>query len=277
MRSRKQQPFLDTIVEKFQSSFETGLYRKPTHTGLGLKYNSYTSKTYKVNLISCLVDRAYKLCSTTIAFTKEIEFLKKYFYQNGFPIKLVNSKIQSKINSFNDVQTIPQTAPKLKLFSSLPYLNKESNAGIHKEIQELAFKFFPQIDLHIVFKNQNTISNFFGFKDRIPDLVRSNVVYKYSCAHCDATYYGETTRHLSTRIAEHRGLSSRTGMPVLKPLNSAIRDHAISSNHEILRSDFSIVFSCKTNNLKISESIIISKNNPSLNNSDSSVPLNVLN
>ena len=73
VENNNQLPFLDTIVDKFENSFETGLYRKPTHTGLGLKYNSYTSKTYKVNLISCLVDRAYKLCSTSIAFTKEIE------------------------------------------------------------------------------------------------------------------------------------------------------------------------------------------------------------
>ena len=133
-----------------------------------------------MNLISCLVDRAYKLCSTRLAFDKEIEFLKKYFSQNGFPVKIVNSKIQEKINSFEIAKVIPQTAAKLKLFSSLPYLDKESNAGTHKEIQELVFKFFPQIELNIVFKNQKTIQNVFNFKDRIPDLMRSNVVYKYT-------------------------------------------------------------------------------------------------
>ena len=106
--------------------------------------------------------------------------------------------------------------------------------------------------------------------------MRSNEAYKYSCAHCDATYYGETTRHLSTRIAEHRGLSVRTGMPVLNPLNSSIRDHAIFSNHDISTNRFSIVFSYNSYNLRTSESIIISQNSPSLNNTESSVPLNVL-
>ena len=41
--------FLDTIVHKLENSFETGLYRKPSHTGLGLKYNSFISRTYKTN------------------------------------------------------------------------------------------------------------------------------------------------------------------------------------------------------------------------------------
>ena len=89
-------------------------------------------------------------------------------------------------------------------------------------------------------------------------------------------YIGETSRHLSTRIAEHRGLSSRTGMPVSKPLNSSIRDHAMSSNHDISSSNFSVIFSCSEFNLRVSESILISKNNPSLNNTESSAPLNVL-
>ena len=121
-------------------------------------------------------------------FCKRDKFFEKVFFQNGYPVKLVNSKIQKKINSFDNVKILPLTVPKLKLFSCLPYLNKESNAGVHKDIQELVVKFFPQIDLNIVFKNQNTIANFFSFKDRIPDLLRSNVVYKFSCAHCDATY-----------------------------------------------------------------------------------------
>ena len=276
VETNNQLPFLDTIVRKLEDSFETGLYRKPTHTGLGLKYNSFISKTYKLNLIGCLIDRAYKLCSTSLAFAEEMDFLKKYFYQNGFPIKLVNSKFKNKLSTLTKTKMISPTVSKLKLFSCVPYLDKESNAGIHSEIQELVAKFYPQIELCIIFKNRNTIGSFFNFKDRIPDLMRSNVVYKYSCAHCDATYYGETTRHLSTRIAEHRGLSVRTGMPVLNPLNSSIRDHAIFSNHGISTNSFSIVFSCNSYNLKTSESIIISQNKPSLNNTESSVPLNVL-
>ena len=41
--------------------------------------------------------------------------------------------------------------------------------------------------------------------------VRSNIAHKYKCRICYYTYYDETHRHLKTRFAEHRGISSRTG------------------------------------------------------------------
>ena len=35
-------PFLDILIEHKNNSFSTSLYRKPTFTGLGLKFNSFT-------------------------------------------------------------------------------------------------------------------------------------------------------------------------------------------------------------------------------------------
>ena len=104
----------------------------------------------------------------------------------------------------------------------------------------------------------------------------SNIVYKFSCGQCTATYYGETTRHLRTRIAEHRGLSARTGQPVTRPLHSSIRDHALASGHDINTDDFQVVFATNTVKLRIAESIIIHENRPNLNNMESSAPLKIL-
>ena len=271
-----QLPFLDTIVTKLDFTFETGLYRKPTFTGLGMKFDSSLPKTYKLNLIDCFLDRAHKLCSTMTLFYSEIENLKKFFFQNGFPIKLVEGKIRKKLSDIHNSKPIVHTVPKLDIYACFPFLDKTSNRKIHDEIQEIITKFYPQINLKIIFKNNNTISSFFNFKDRIPDEVRSNIVYKYCCGQCCATYYGETTRHLRTRIAEHLGLSARTGKPVLKPLNSSIRDHSLETSHDILKNNFSIVFSSSSYNLRTSESIFIKQYSPSLNNTESSSPLNIL-
>ena len=166
--------------------------------------------------------------------------------------------------------------PKLSLYASIPYSSKANNRNIHKDVQDIVTKFFPQIDLKIIFRNTHTIGSLFRFKDSIPSSVRSNIVYKYSCAQCAATYYGETSRHFCTRIAEHKGLSVRTGKPVTNPLNSSIRDHSIQTGHELFNSNFSIVFSTNVQNLRISESIIINRNQPSLNNTESSAPLHIL-
>ena len=43
----------------------------------------------------------------------------------------------------------------------------------------------------------------FSVKDPAPVALRSNVVYKFTCASCNSCYVGETSRHLSTCIREH--------------------------------------------------------------------------
>ena len=43
----------------------------------------------------------------------------------------------------------------------------------------------------------------FSVKDPIPLDLCSRVVYKFSCAGCNACYIGETSGHISTHIREH--------------------------------------------------------------------------
>ena len=86
--------------------------------------------------------------------------------------------------------------------------------------------------------------------------LQSNIVYKYSYLHV-----GETTRHLRTRISEHRGLSPRSGLPVGSKNNSNIYAHYIDTGHDILPSQFEIVGN-QDFYLKIAESLIIHKTKP---------------
>ena len=55
--------------------------------------------------------------------------------------------------------------------------------------------------------------------------MRSAVAYIYQCPKCGAQYVGSTNRNLSTRAAEHAGVSVRTGLPLSQPCQSHIRDH----------------------------------------------------
>ena len=77
--------FLNVLLEKENNVFLTVVYRKPSSTGLGIKFDSAISFKYKINLMICLLDRAYKISTTYISFTNEIEKLKTFFGQNNFP------------------------------------------------------------------------------------------------------------------------------------------------------------------------------------------------
>ena len=56
-------------------------------------------------------------------------------------------------------------------------------------------------------------------KDPLPDRLRTRIVYKFSCASCNACYVGATSRHFSTRVHEH--LSSDRSSHVYKHLQAS--------------------------------------------------------
>ena len=76
-----------------------------------------------------------------------------------------------------------------------------------KQLPLLINKYFPQIDFSCIFVNKNIVSSFFPFKDQIPLMMSSNIIYKYSCGQCQSSYIGETNRHFISRICEHKGIS----------------------------------------------------------------------
>ena len=50
--------FLDTLVTNVNGRFSTSIYRKPTFTGLGMNYRSFTPKLFKLNVVKTLINRA---------------------------------------------------------------------------------------------------------------------------------------------------------------------------------------------------------------------------
>ena len=50
-----------------------------------------------------------------------------------------------------------------------------------------------------------------SLKCRIPAELQSNVVHEIKCPGCDASYAGQTVRHLTTRMREHAAQSTPVG------------------------------------------------------------------
>ena len=49
-------------------------------------------------------------------------------------------------------------------------------------------------------------SNNFHFKDPVPQIFDSRVVYKFQCGVCTESYDGECVRHLPARSSEYFGI-----------------------------------------------------------------------
>ena len=69
-------------------------------------------------------------------------------------------------------------------------------------IGELCKRFCKKTDINIVL-TPFKIGSLFSSKDRLPNVLRYFVVYKFTCAGSQSCYIGETRRHLTTRIKEH--------------------------------------------------------------------------
>ena len=111
--------------------------------------------------------------------------------------------------------TVPPPPPKKDCLIVLPYLGRIS-LQIRSKLNKVFKEFMPYCNLRIVYNSNCRLKTFFRFKDSIPNLLRSSVVYKYQCSGCNATYYGKTKRHLKVRISEHFGISALTGKNVKK-------------------------------------------------------------
>ena len=71
-------PFLDVLIDNSQNILKTSTYHKSTYFGLLLNYSSFTSRFYKIGLIKCIIDRAYKINNTWPAFMMMSSKLKMF-------------------------------------------------------------------------------------------------------------------------------------------------------------------------------------------------------
>ena len=118
------------------------------------------------------------------------------------------------------------TIEKKQLFIALPYLGNLSFA-IRTRLQNSINKNLSCCKIKVILKSTTRLSNFLRFKEEAPFNLRSNVVYKFSCGRCSATYYSETCRHLNVKVGEHSGVSPLTGKKSKAKKTTAVKDHML--------------------------------------------------
>lgn len=262
-------PFLDVRVMKLGNAFTTSTFYKPTHTGLYTNWYSFTPRKYKINLVKCLLFRAWNICSNATLFKEDCKVIKTNLMKNQFPEKLLDSIITnfvSKQTSQTAVSDDIHTVPKKELLLVLPYLGHEGSRKLNRNLTSLISKVYPQVDLRFCFRTTVRIANLFRFKDTIPKRFKSFVVYGVHCTDCDAFYVGKTKRHLITRFKEHTD--------VRKP--TAVTEHVMRNNHNVIFDDVEVIEQGKTDKeLLIKESLTVKRLKPVMNNNVASFPLEI--
>ena len=157
----KEIPFLDILVKRCPNNiFITSIYRKKTFTGLHTKWDSFTPRKYKINLIRTLTYRCFRICSTSFLLQSAVEDLKRLLLKNGYPRGIINFNILHK-NKNKPVEPIV-TVPKKDIIILLPYTGFHSD-HIVKRLKSCVNRFYSFVNCKVIFQNTRRIKSFFPF------------------------------------------------------------------------------------------------------------------
>ena len=185
--------------------------------------------------------------------------------KNLFPVHLIDKCVYRYLNTAINRNGSTQTPPSpntisqgKQYFYKLPYNLGRFSTVAQSKILRLVNHYCNDLDFKLVFTTFK-LRNLFSVKDSVPSELRSRMIYKFTCACCNACYIGETGRHFFTRVREH--LSYDKSSHIFKHLQSS--EHC----HQSCSADcFEILDSAPTKfQLKLKEAMYINWEKPNLN------------
>ena len=195
---------------------------KKTFTGLGTSYFSSVPFIFKTKAIKTLLHRAYHLSSHINSFTHELDFLRNFFWTNGYPSGLIENTFRKFLNN-----VFSPPAP-VSLWNNIGWqVFLTCSFEITKYFKCILPFYFPQIDFKFALKNDFKVRKFFPFRDKLPAEMLSNVIYQFKCFVSNDTYIGSTSKQAKVRISQHLGISYRTGNRLQNPPHSAPRIYSL--------------------------------------------------
>ena len=202
------------------------MFRKPTFSGVFANFDSFVPISYKHGLVNALIFRCCKICSSYEKLHNKIVYLKEIFKRNSYSDDFVDLCIKKFFDKLNITKKIYQTVEKKQLMIILPFFGHLS-FEIRNRLNSCIRNQLPSCSLRIAFQSKTHLSSLFKFKESIPKYLRLHLIYKFSCGCCNATYYGQTERHLFVRASEHLGITPLTQKRVKNYKKSAIMDHLL--------------------------------------------------
>ena len=174
---------------------------------------SFIPLKYKFGLLYTLSNRCFNLSSEFLKFHHEVDKLKKILSKNTYPQQFIDECIQKFLNNMFIQRLQIPIVPKKELIIILPYLGKMSQI-VKTRLTKTMNKYMKFCKLRVIFQTNNRLKSYFRFKDSVPETLRSNLISKFSCGNCTASYIDKTYRHFKVRVSQHQGVSPRTGKPV---------------------------------------------------------------
>ena len=154
------------------------IFTTTTFNGLYTKWDSFTPRKYKINLIRTLTYRCLRICSSSSLLQSTLFDLKNTLLQNGYPRGVLSYNINDVLNRQKNRSAEPAaTVPKKDIILVLPFLGFQSE-GLTRRVKSCISKFYGCVNLRVIFQNTCRVKSFFPYKDRFSRSQRSKIVSK---------------------------------------------------------------------------------------------------
>ena len=176
-----------------------------TYTGLLLNFKSFTSFSYNISLIKCLLDRPFKICNNWNFFYNDIENITSNIFKNVYPPFFIDKVIKKYLDyKFSINQNQLKDKSDIHYFK-LTYIGNLSRL-IKIKLPKLCKGFCEEnVNIKLVF-NSFKIKIYFSYKDPISNDLKSFLVFKFTCASCSSSYIDKTCRRFKLGL---RSISKR--------------------------------------------------------------------
>ncbi|XP_077277990.1 uncharacterized protein LOC143906075 [Temnothorax americanus] len=168
-----------------------------------------------------LIDRAFLLSHPSL-HAKNLRLVIEILLNNCYPLELIFRILGERLKFlFNrDSNTnVRQNEEEVTPFFTLPYV---------PTITEKLRNATRDLNVRLFYNSLNKMRIFIkAHKDSLPRSNKCNVVYKVNCNDCDASYVGQTSRQLQTRIKKHRNHINWS-----TPNHPVITAHRLEWNHD---------------------------------------------
>ena len=212
---------------------------------------------YKRSVVTGLVHRIHRACSTWPHFHQSLEKAKRILEQNQYPPAFYDPLIRQTLQDIlvekeqSQEKQTPDTTNITKKIIKVQYRGKST-----EDYARALHKINAPCTIVMTLRKLKTALP--SLKPPIEKVLKSGIVYEIQCPCCAACYVGQTGRHLQTRLKEHL---LRPG-PMKKHLNkcdTTITEEQVKILHTTTQGE---------NHLLTLEALHIREKRPSINTKD---------
>ena len=209
--------FLDLQISIDKSrKISCGRYQKPTDTGTILNFRTCAPLQYKRSVNEGTVHRVFRSTSTWEEYDKAMKINRKQWFANQYPeswsSRVASHALEKIISKGKNKKNMAEKKKPCDYSSDSPPILMVQYRWNHS--QTLAKKVRDITNALIIFTTRKLKTCMPSLKSSFSSELKSKVVYRLECCGCKSIYVGQTVRHLTTRIEEHRKEDTPVGQHI---------------------------------------------------------------